>query len=650
MAISSIMTSSFVRKEPQHTAHGLQCTMACISKPQRPFLPPRNQLHNIVTTQPRYQQASVITITPGESCVRPRGADTNMCAPIVTNATLYTGAKARTIPGRDLSRTDQTIINSIHSPTTSNQSQMPTTPVIISKLQELLQGYDPELTQYIINGFTHGFHLHADHIQQYPPPSKNSAIATRLPEAVDEKIAKELRLRHIAGPFTEQPFTPMFISPLSLRPKDNNTGWRLLHDLSYPYDDTSVNSSIPEQYKHVSYSSVQDAISIIQSLGTNIFLGKSDIASAFTLVPIHPSDHHLLGFKWRNHYYYYTTLPQGAASSCFIFERIATALQWILVNKFKVNHIIHYLDDFLFLGTTAEQCMSSMHTFQDVCAQIGVPINYAKTEGPSNSLSFLGIRLDTSAYTASLPMDKVTRYKQLMLDLLDRKTCTLREMLNIIGSLQFTTSVVQPGRTFLRRMINTTIGVKKLYHHIHITRPVKDDMQLWCNFLDHYNGVTLFLPQVPTTSAELNLHTDSCPQGFGGTFRTNYFYGTFPPHWQGHNICVLELFPILLALQLYTAEMSNQNIVIYSDNQAVVEVLNKKTTKHPPMLSLLRKLILHCLHCNILITSKHIPGKLNVLPDALSRNKHTISMLQEQTMDLQPTPIPTALQPQSYRL
>ena len=153
----------------------------------------------------------------------------------------------------------------------------------------------------------------------------------------------------------------MFISPLSLRPKNDNLGWRLLHDLSYPYDDTSVNSAIPDKFKHVRYSSIQDAINIIQRIGKGAHMAKSDIASAFTLVPIHPHDYHLLGFHWKGRYYHYTTLPRGTASSCFIFERIATALQWILQNK----------------------CNKSMMAFQDICYQLGIPINHSKTEGPT---------------------------------------------------------------------------------------------------------------------------------------------------------------------------------------------------------------------------------------------------------------------------
>ena len=334
-------------------------------------------------------------------------------------------------------------------------------------------------------------------------------------------------------------------------------------------------------------SSIQNAIEQIQLLGPNTYLAKSDIQSAFTLVPINPTDYHLLGFKWQGHYYHYTTLPQGAASSCHIFETIATAIHWILTNKFGMQHVIHYLDDFLFLHPTSEGCQGMLSAFHMLCEDIGIPINHSKTEGPATTLSFLGIQLDTVNNQATLPLDKVRRYTTLMEDLLHTKSCKLHEMQKITGSLQFTTSVVSPGRVFLRRLINSTIGVIKPYHHIHMTRELKEDLRMWLYFLQHYNGVTIFIPPRPVPSDSLNLYTDSCPQGFGGTYKSHYFLGQFPAEWQKYNIAVLELFPIVVALHMFAWDLSNKNLVIHTDNHAVADILRSKTSKHPQLLALL---------------------------------------------------------------
>ena len=45
------------------------------------------------------------------------------------------------------------------------------------------------------------------------------------------------------------------------------------------------------------------AIRILQSLGRGAFMAKTDLKSAFRLIPIHPDDWNLLGIYWQSQYY-----------------------------------------------------------------------------------------------------------------------------------------------------------------------------------------------------------------------------------------------------------------------------------------------------------------------------------------------------------
>ena len=80
-------------------------------------------------------------------------------------------------------------------------------------------------------------------------------------------------------------------------------------------------------------------------------MAKTDIDSAFRLIPIHPLDHELLGFTFLDKYYFYTCLSMGAFSSCAIFEKLRTAIHWIAFTHLKVQHMVHILDDIIILGS-----------------------------------------------------------------------------------------------------------------------------------------------------------------------------------------------------------------------------------------------------------------------------------------------------------
>jgi len=67
-----------------------------------------------------------------------------------------------------------------------------------------------------------------------------------------------------------------------------------------------------------------------QLMGTGTLLTKVDIKSAFWLMPVHPTDHHLLVIKWKQQLYIDTSLPFRSRSTPKLFNILADLLSWIL--------------------------------------------------------------------------------------------------------------------------------------------------------------------------------------------------------------------------------------------------------------------------------------------------------------------------------
>ena len=181
-------------------------------------------------------------------------------------------------------------------------------------------------------------------------------------------------------------------------------------------------------------------------------------------LPVNPADYYLLGMHWKGNYYVDCCLPMGLASSCRTFEILSTALEWVARNKLNIPHIIHILDDFLIAAESFDTCKTSLHQFLTFCENVGVPMAPEKTEGPSPFLTFAGIELDCSMNEARLPQEKVEKCLLAIHSLLGRKKVTLKELQSLIGLLNFACSVVTPGRVFLRRLVNLTIGIKQSHH------------------------------------------------------------------------------------------------------------------------------------------------------------------------------------------
>lgn len=80
-----------------------------------------------------------------------------------------------------------------------------------------------------------------------------------------------------------------------------------------------------------------------------------------------------------------------------------------------------------------------------------------------------------------------------------------------------------------------------------------------------------------------------------------------------------------------------KKVLFLSDNMAVVEVINKRSSRDKRLMILLRRLVLVSLQCNIHFRAKHIPGKLNVTADKLSRFKFQEAFRESPYIQQQPT-------------
>jgi hypothetical protein len=149
---------------------------------------------------------------------------------------------------------------------------------------------------------------------------------------------------------------------------------------------------------------------------------------------------------------------------------------------------------------------------------------------------------------------------------------------------------------------------------------VKEDLKVWKEFLVNFNGICFFLEDKFISADLLQLYTDASGSlGYGAVFQQSWFYGEWDENWENVNITVKELYPIVLALELWGNKLQNKSIMFNCDNEALVFVLNKQSSKYPQIMYLVRRLVLLSLSFTILFKSTHLLGRCNVISDVLSR-------------------------------
>jgi hypothetical protein len=79
------------------------------------------------------------------------------------------------------------------------------------------------------------------------------------------------------------------------------SGWRCIHDLSFPYG-KSVNDGIQEEYGSLIYQTFDNAIRLVQKHGPHCKLRKCDLMDTFK-TPISPLNYWLFVFEWEGTLY-----------------------------------------------------------------------------------------------------------------------------------------------------------------------------------------------------------------------------------------------------------------------------------------------------------------------------------------------------------
>ena len=183
---------------------------------------------------------------------------------------------------------------------------------------------------------------------------------------------------------------------------------------------------------------------------------------------------------------------------------------------------------FLILASTYDNCKQYLDTFLHICNEIGLPMAADKTVGPTTCLTFLGIELDTVSEVARLPDEKIQKCLGLLEEFLRRKRVTLKELQSLCGVLNFACDVIIPGRAFLRRLFDLCKGLRKPHHRIKLTRSIKDDLQIWKEFLMQFNGKCFFLEDKFVEADVLHLYTNASGSiGYGAVFGTAWFNGVW---------------------------------------------------------------------------------------------------------------------------
>ena len=123
----------------------------------------------------------------------------------------------------------------------------------------------------------------------------------------------------------------------------------------------------------------------------------------------------------------------------------------------------------------------------------------------------------------------------------------------------------------------------------------------------------------------LQIFTDASKEGWGAHLDEHTARGQWSLPESKLHINHLELKAVFLALKEFQTLVFNKTVLVATDNTTVVSYINKEGgMKSGSLCALLWRILSWCTRQQVTLRARHIPGRLNVIADKLSRLGQTI--------------------------
>jgi len=208
--------------------------------------------------------------------------------------------------------------------------------------------------------------------------------------------------------------------------------------------DLSRNLNDHLEYEYFTYSCVDDAV---EASHPGCWYGKLDLSNCFLSFPLHPAVRRYFCFRFEGELYQFTHMPFGLSTAPRVCTQLLSVVNFALA-ELGIRDI-RYLDDFFLIGASEDEMTRHLLLAQSAIRQFGLVVNPDKTEGPAQSLSFLGVQLDSVAQTVSCTPQRVEELTALLRSLLRQRVITRGHAESLIGKLSFAAQVL-PGADHAR--------------------------------------------------------------------------------------------------------------------------------------------------------------------------------------------------------
>ncbi|KZT42580.1 DNA/RNA polymerase, partial [Sistotremastrum suecicum HHB10207 ss-3] len=517
------------------------------------------------------------------------------------------------------------------------------TPINVDHFEELLAEHpNRPLVDSACKGLREGFWPFAETDEYHsdlPIENENHPLTAEKLAFLREQRDTEINADRFSLPFSTL-LPGMHVSALGAVPKPHSEKLRLITDQSR--GPLALNSWISSESASVRYDTLRDLAIVLREYRKaephQVFtLWKSDVASAFRLIPMHPLWQIRQVIKIDETYHVDRCMVFGNRAAPRIWCTIAGLLAWIGIYKRKIRILQHYMDDYWSIerndllipyrsyGDLRPHTQVQFLSLLDYC---GFPHEQRK-QIYGTSLLIIGFIVDTNAMTITMPPESKTDLIAAIeaFRLAPSRMHPLRDWQRLLGWMNWALNVYPLARPALQSSYEKIAGKSHQHAMIYLNAAVKQDLTWFADYIASSSGINLITADLwDIGDAEDIFYCDASLSGLG-FWSPNRLIGAYcilpSLPTTSHSIFYNETLSVVSALQFIADHMLPASgrprpTLIYTDSMNTVEIFSALNP-----LSYMRPLVMRAIsladQSNISLRVLHIQGIQNTIADALSR-------------------------------
>lgn len=373
---------------------------------------------------------------------------------------------------------------------------------------------------------------------------------------------------------------------------------------------SGLNDAVPPW--SFTYDSVAAALSRFPA---GSFLAKVDLAKYYTQLAVLEQHCSLFGIEWGGVWYEFTSLPFGFSLAPAFASWVSGEIAAIARSR-GIPVVATYLDDFLLASPTAAASAADLAAFLALLRELGVEYGDDKVEGPSQSLTFLGVGIDTVQQRLWLAPSAVEAFSAALAAASSAPSIPCKQLQSLTGKLAWFASIMPHLRWYARPLYNLLPA--------DLASPVSVPPAACTPLIAALReslGTTAPILAWRTPAPAVLLRTDASGEiGYGGHIGVRAFARPWRPSWVScKSMTAKELWPIAEALRLFPGKLRNRTLLAAVDNSSAVFALCRGQSACPPSQRVLGRIIAAAARLNCTIIPVHLPRAHNFVADGLSR-------------------------------